>query len=566
MLHNPGHMMLYYQNDSFGGRKAYRLLLCCLGLTGTVLLSGCQTSKPLTSNQTPDPDTPQSVFSWFHQEPATQSLSAEAAARADQETLKQSTTASSNTTQFNNVWLRLSQQFSLPYPIDHPRIQREIAWFKKHPKYIQRVNQRAEPYLFYIAELVEQRGLPTELALLPVIESAYDPFAYSPGRASGLWQFIPSTGKYFGLKQNWWYDGRRDVVASTNAALDYLSKLYTHLGDWELALASYNAGEGTILKAMRRNKASGKPQDYWSLDLPRETEQYVPRLLALAHILANTDRYGIKMPSVANKPFFQKIKTQGQIDLALAADMAALPLDTLYQLNPGFNQWATDPNGPHYLLLPITQAKQFQHALQKLPPKKRMQWQRYKVRRGDSLIAIANRFQTRTKVIQQANKLSSHRIRIGQTLLIPQASQLLSQYTKTRAQRRRGKQARVAAQGKSVYYKVKRGDSFWHIARQYDVSVRALSRWNNLSPRDTLKPGQRLVVQLNKAPSSAHTPNQQRKVKRKVNYKVRKGDSLYRIASRFNVRVGDIQDWNQLQHTNLKPGQALTLFVNVTGT
>ncbi|MGI0117556.1 LysM peptidoglycan-binding domain-containing protein [Zooshikella sp. RANM57] len=559
-------MMLYYQNDSFGGRKAYRLLLCCLGLTGTVLLSGCQTSKPLTSTQIPDPDTPQSVFSWFHQEPATQSLSAEAAARADQETLKQSTTATSNTTQLNNVWIRLSQQFSLPYPIDHPRIQREIAWFKKHPKYIQRVNQRAEPYLFYITELVEQRGLPTELALLPVIESAYDPFAYSPGRASGLWQFIPSTGKYFGLKQNWWYDGRRDVVASTNAALDYLSKLYSHLGDWELALASYNAGEGTILKAMRRNKQAGKPQDYWSLDLPRETEQYVPRLLALAHIIANTDRYDIKMPAVANKPYFQKVKTQGQIDLALAADMAALPLDTLYQLNPGFNQWATDPNGPHYLLVPITQASQFQDALQKLPPKKRMQWQRYQVRRGDSLIAIANRFQTRTKVIQQANKLSSHRIRIGQTLLIPQASQLLSQYTKTRAQRRRGKQASVAAQGKSVYYKVKRGDSFWHIARQYDVSVSALSRWNNLSPRDTLKPGQRLVVQLNNVRSSAHTPTQKRKVKRKVNYKVRKGDSLYRIASRFNVRVDDIQDWNQLQHTNLKPGQALTLFVNVTGT
>ncbi|MBU2705344.1 LysM peptidoglycan-binding domain-containing protein [Zooshikella marina] len=560
-------MMLYYQNDSFGGKKAYRRILCCLGLTGTVLLTGCQTSKPLTaSSQAPEPDPPQSVFSWFHQEPATQSLSAEAAARADQETLQQTDTTSSNTVQFNNVWQRISQQFSLPYSVDNPRMQREIAWFKRNPRYIQRVSERAEPYLFYIAELIEQRGLPTELALLPVIESAYDPFAYSPGRASGLWQFIPSTGKYFGLKQNWWYDGRRDVVASTNAALDYLSKLYTHLGDWELALASYNAGEGTILKAIRRNKASGKAQDYWSLDLPRETEQYVPRLLALAHVIANTERYGIQMPTVANKPYFQKIKTQGQIDLALAADMATLPLDRLYQLNPGFNQWATDPNGPHYLLVPISQAKQFQNALQTLPPNKRMKWQRYQVKRGDSLIAIAHRFQTRTKVIQQANKLASHRIRTGQTLLIPQASQLLSQYTKTRTQRRLGKQARVAAQGKSVYYKVKRGDSFWHIARQYDVSVKSLSKWNNLSPRDTLKPGQRLVIKLASAKSSTHASRDKRKVRRKVNYKVRQGDSLYRIATRFNVRVDDIQDWNQLPHTNLKPGQALTLFVNVTGT
>ena len=213
---------------------------------------------------------------------------------------------------------------------------------------------RAQRYLPFIIDELERRELPMELALLPIVESAFDPFAYSHGRAAGLWQMIPGTARRFGVRQNWWYDGRRDIVDSTHAALDYLTYLHDLMdGDWPHAIASYNSGEGNVLRAIKRNRASSKPTDFWNLSLSRETSAYVPRLMALVEIVRDPDAFDLTLPELVLEPQFAVADIGGQLDLALAAELAGMDLDTLYSYNAGNNRWATDPDGPHRLILPV---------------------------------------------------------------------------------------------------------------------------------------------------------------------------------------------------------------------
>ena len=255
-----------------------------------------------------------------------------------------------------DLWEAMRRNFGLPGRND-ARVRAQRDWYARHPEYMRRVSQRAGRYAAHILQEVEQRDMPAEIALLPIVESAYDPFAYSHGRAAGLWQFIPATGKRYGLKQDWWYDGRRDLVESTRAALDYLEYLHKRFhGDWLLALAAYNSGEGTVIRAIRRNRRKGKPVSFWDLDLPRETRAYVPKLIALKQLVNSPEKYGVKLEQVDIEPPFEMIDTGGQIDLAIAADLAGIDLDELYRFNPGFNQWATPPKGPHRLLIPSAQA------------------------------------------------------------------------------------------------------------------------------------------------------------------------------------------------------------------
>ncbi len=253
-----------------------------------------------------------------------------------------------------DLWQRIRDGYGIPEskPL-HTATQKQLNWFIKHPDYIDRVVERARPYLHYIVDQLEQRNMPMEIALLPVVESGFQPFAYSHGRAAGIWQFIPGTGRLYGLKQNWWYDGRRDVIASTGAALDYLEKLYGDFGDWQLALAAYNSGEGTVGRAIKRNKKAGKATDFWSLDLPRETSAYVPKLIAVAELVKRPAHYNITLSPIDDSPFLAVVDVGSQIDLALAAQLAEISTDEMYQLNPGFNQWATTPDGPHRLVVPL---------------------------------------------------------------------------------------------------------------------------------------------------------------------------------------------------------------------
>ncbi|MDA8622371.1 transglycosylase SLT domain-containing protein, partial [Psychrosphaera sp.] len=258
--------------------------------------------------------------------------------------------------EFDDVWDRISYQLSIEIP-QNRQVVTERNWYAKHPSYITRVAKRAEPFLHFIVEEIEKREMPIELALLPIVESAFDPFAYSHGRASGLWQFIPGTGNRFKLKQTWWYDGRRDVAASTRAALDYLSFLHKTLdGDWLNAIAAYNSGEGRVLRAIKRNRKRHLPTDFWSLDLPRETSAYVPKLLALSDLLKRSDEFKVSWYPIANEPAISVIDAKKQIDIAKAAELAGMELNDLHKMNPGYNQWATDPNGPHKFIVPIEKA------------------------------------------------------------------------------------------------------------------------------------------------------------------------------------------------------------------
>lgn len=469
----------------------------------------------------------------------------------------------------STIWPDLLASYGFE-ALDNKRIRTELKWFKKHPNYLERVTQRGEPYLYHISQRVRARGLPAELALLPIVESAFDPFAYSPGRASGIWQFIPGTGKAMGLKQNWWYDGRRDILASTEAALDYLVKLNKlYDGDWLMALAAYNSGSGNVAKAKRKNKKRGKPLDYWSLDLPSETRAYVPRLIALSKIVQQPSLFNQKLYPVANQSFFKKIDTPGQIDLAYAAEIADTKMDMVYRLNPGFNHWATDPEGPHHLLIPVEKADIFSAKLSASPDGNGISWSRYTIKRGDTLSEIANRHKISVKSLQAVNQLNSHTIRSGKTLLIPLATQNATHYSLSMSERLKKRHQRSAKKnpGKRVDYTVKRGDSLWLIAKNYRVETLKIARWNNMAPADAIHPGQKLAIWTNTTPTTRNSKAQldSQGVVRKVAYKVRHGDSLHRIADKFQLRVNDILRWNALNTKKyLQPGQSITLFIDVT--
>ena len=456
----------------------------------------------------------------------------------------------------------LRSNFSLA-PVMNPRVEAELKWFVRNPQYLERVFNRAQRYLPFIIEELDARDLPLELALLPIVESAFDPFAYSHGRAAGLWQMIPGTARRFGVRQNWWYDGRRDVVDSTRAALDYLAYLHDMMdGDWLNAIASYNSGEGNVLKAMRRNASRSQPTDFWNLSLSRETSAYVPRLMALVAIVRDPAQYGLTLPPIVNEPQFVMAETGGQLDLALAAELAGIDLDTLYAYNAGNNRWATDPDGPHRLILPADAAEGFTAALADVPLDERVRWQRHKVKNGEAISQIADRYNVTVGTIKDANRLSSNLIRAGAYLMIPVATRPLSDYSQSADERRSRKQATVR-NGNRVEHVVAGGDSFWSISRKYHVDMNQLAAWNGMAPRDTLSIGQKLVVWTSQpVPASAVSSTG---MTRKLNYTVRNGDSLYLIASRFRVTVAELVRWNNIDKNKiLRPGQRLTMYVDIT--
>lgn len=453
---------------------------------------------------------------------------------------------------WTNVWQRIPHGYGIDYN-DNQRIQSELRSFTRNPNYLKRVSIRATPYLHYIVEELDRRNMPLELALLPIVESAYQPFAYSSSRAAGIWQFIPGTARHYGLKINWWVDGRRDIYASTNAALNYLQYLHNEFDDWMLALASYNAGEGNVRKAIRRNKKQNKPIDFWSLPLPRETRHYVPRLLAIAQIIQQPEQFAITLSPIANSPQLARVDTGSQIDLALVEQLAEIPIETLYKLNPGLNQWATDPDGPHQIVLPLDKAEQFTLALANHPKEKRITWQRHKIRTGETLSHIADKYRTKVNVLKQVNALHNSTIRAGHELMIPVAAKSADRYVLSADQRIARTQN--SGSGYKVNYTIRRGDSLWRIANRYGVSVTKLTRWNGISQKTILRPGRKLVV----------WPHGKQATQTGSYYTVRRGDSLDRISRQFKVSINDLLNWNSLDKSQyLKLGKKLKVSRNAT--
>ena len=313
-----------------------------------------------------------------------------------------------------DLWDRIRRGFGMPDLVADEVTNRQIQYLA-HPAALSRLFHRSYRYLYHIVDELEARGLPTEIALLPLVESGFDPMAYSSSRAAGLWQFIPSTGRYFNLRQNEWIDERRDIIASTDAALDYLERIYDMHGDWHLALASYNAGEGTILKARRANEAKGLPTDYLNLDLRKETRDYIPKLQALKNIIARPELFGIELPHVPNRIYFDMIDTPPGVDLALVARLTETPLDELVALNPAYRK-PVIPEGKHQLILPADKVEVFKARLDEAQPR----WKTYQLQRKDSLQTVAKRFGLTLTQLLQINGLdSSRKAKPGMTLLVP---------------------------------------------------------------------------------------------------------------------------------------------------
>ncbi|MCP4487050.1 MAG: LysM peptidoglycan-binding domain-containing protein [Gammaproteobacteria bacterium] len=469
-------------------------------------------------------------------------------------------------TQTPSTWQRL-QQGMLMTPVSNKRVTSQLNWYLQHRGYLDRVMERAQLVLPFIIDEIEARQLPSELALLPIVESAYQTFAYSHGRASGMWQIIPSTGRFLGLQQNWWYDGRRDIIESTKAALRYLESLGGQFdGDWELALAAYNAGPGKIRSAIRYNKKRNKQSSFWHLTkIRKETRSYVPKLLALKTLFSNPEAYDLELLPMQDSVGYEVVKLDGQLDLALAAELAGISINQLYQLNPAFNRWATAPKGPHRLLLPKENVETFKLALQELPPEKRINWVRHKIKTGETLSQISLKYRTTTALIKNVNKIRGTQIRAGKYLMIPTATKSLQTYTMSKNSRI-SKIQNTQRSGNKQTHIVRSGQSFWSISRYYGVSTAALAKWNGMAPIDTLRVGQKLVIWSPRTPTVQRVglidtgPNQGLHALR---YIVRKGDSLSRIADRFNIRVADIKRWNMIGKY-LQPGQRLKLYVDVT--
>ncbi len=395
---------------------------------------------------------------------------------------RSSTSASSEPTE---LWTRVRQGLSWQ-DLDGPGVEQARRSYLAQPGYLPMINERAALYLYYIVEELERRELPMELALLAMVESALDPFATSHFRAAGIWQIMPATGEHLGLQQDWWFDGRRDLRASTNAALDYLESLHADLdNDWLLALAAYNAGKGRILSAMKANARKGKPTDYWSLSLPRETRRFVPRVVALAQIFSEPEVYGITLPELPNQASFVVVDSGGQVEMARAAELAGIDLDTLRALNPGQLRWASKPEGAQELLLPPESAARFRSGIALLDPADRVRWRHYTIRRGDSLIKIARKYDTRVDTLKAANNMRGSLIRAGDTLLIPYGGD----WAKSLAIA--GDDARVRKG-----YRVKRGDSLYRIAGRFKVSIDDILAWNSLERDAYLQPGQQLTLYL----------------------------------------------------------------------
>jgi membrane-bound lytic murein transglycosylase D len=463
-----------------------------------------------------------------------------------------------------DLWERLRKGFQMDTSVDNERISIQRNWYLRNNDYLERVARRATRYLHYTVSVAEQRNLPTELALLPVIESAYDPFAYSHADAAGMWQFIPGTARIMGLKQNEWFDGRRDIIESTRAAYDFLSLLYGKFGDWQLALAAYNAGPGAVQRAINRNAAAGLPTDFWSLRLPAETQSYVPRFLAIAQIIKSPESFGVALRPVLNQPFFRVVETKGQVDLPQAASIAGISLKELFQLNAGFKRQASDPSGPHRLLVPAALPQDFESDITALPVPEFVLAQSYKVRKGDTLYAVARRFSMQPAELKRLNNLSSDKLAAGRTLTIARAN-VSAEFLKLSQEMRldRGSQASNRKVVSRVY-KVRRGDTLATIARRHGMTVKSLARLNGISAKTKVRAGQKLAVRKAVAKAGkqrvASAGKGSKAGMRKIRYEVRRGDTLASIGKRYKVSVRQIKRWNG-SGAKLRPGQDLVLYV-----
>ncbi|KEZ78392.1 LysM peptidoglycan-binding domain-containing protein [Salinisphaera hydrothermalis] len=431
-----------------------------------------------------------------------------------------------------DLWSKIRSGFKLAPNDERRSVRVWTQFYATHTNHLSLSLQRAKPFLWHVVHQVEKRNMPTEIALLPIVESGYNPSAKSYMGASGLWQFMPGTADHMSLPRDWWYDGRDDPIASTDAALNYLQTLHQRYdGNWLLALAAYNAGPGRVDNAIAKARANDQPTDYWDLDLPDETTQYVPQLLALRRIMMTPARFGVNWPKLANAPRTRVVKLPGQTSMKVAAHMLGISETRLRKLNPGMRRWASEPGGHDELLVPAAKASAFRSKLARIDPSHLIDRRTHIVRRGDSLSRLAHSYGVSVASLRQANNLHGNRIRIGQSLTVP----------------RPGSHESAPPSEPTQTYVVQSGDTLWHIAHRYSVSVASLKSANGSSV-NTLRPGQKIEI-----PGSAKPPAPSTVV-------VHAGDSLWSIAKNNDVTVKQLRRWNRMDKgTPLQPGSTIAV-------
>ena len=445
-----------------------------------------------------------------------------------------------------NVWDVLRTQLMLNHEVTQPAVQQQIRWIAAHPSYLQKVARQSEPYIYHIVTEIRKRKLPGELALIPMIESSYDPFAYSGVGAAGLWQLMPGTGSDLGLKQDWWYDGRRSIGPSTNAALNYLSYLHNFFnGDWILAFAAYDMGEGALARIIKNSGATGQKINFWSLNVPQETKAYIPRLMALAEVIQNPQRYHVQLPHIPHAPYFEEVNIGSQIDLNHAAKLAGISYRDLIKLNPGFNRWATAPYRPYKLLIPADKVEDFSRNLANLPEDQRVSWTRHKVSAGDNLVLIAQKYHTTVNLIKELNQLKTNAVKKGEFVLIPSSKNTSTAAINTNTPHQPTSHFTVNKQYKVVHI-VQKNESYADLEKKYAVSAAQIEAWNAIHNKSPLHPGQQLIIWKQSRPTG--------------NYTIKTGDTLSTIAKQHNTNITTIVRLNPgILNRPLRPGLTIRM-------
>lgn len=469
-------------------------------------------------------------------------------------------TANDPNNENENIWQRITSRYQLDQGVP-PRIQREIDFYRTHPKTLPEVFIRGKPYLFMIVEELDKRKMPMEIALLPVIESAFHPRALSDANASGMWQFTPDTAQIRGIKNNWWFDGRRDVYLSTIAALDYLQSLNKRFeGDWLLTLAAYNAGAITVRNAMNKNKAKGKSADYWSLDLPGETQRYVPKLLAVAKMIQQPETNHLNLPDIPNIPYLTRIEVDQQIDLATAAQMAEMTWEDFHRFNAGHKRIATDPDGVSHLLVPIDKLRTFAVNLTKFAPQTNGNWIAHTCSLNDTLETLATRYQTTPELIVKINRLTEAQPKIGQSLLIACGQTTIDSNTEAQAQtmlnstlslesrelhnKNLRDERRELAQRAKLTHTLAKGQTLNSVASYYHIALKVLVSTNRFDAKTKLKVGQQIVIPI----------------ERISNVTTKKGDTWQILGKKYIITPALLADFNQMSiKSNIKEGTVIRI-------
>lgn len=500
----------------------------------------------------------------------------------------------------DNLWDVLRDEFSLPHYEDNPIIQEKIEWYMNNQDYLLRSATRAAPYLYYISQQVKKRHLPAELVLLPIIESGYNPLSTSPVGAAGVWQLMPDTASGLGVRQDWWYDGRRDVIASTRAALNYLAYLQSFFeGNWLLAIAAYNTGEGNVLSAIRRNIRDGRDTDFWSLPVARETRDYVPMLLALAVIISHPDRYPVYFPPVRNAPYLGQVDVGSQISLKYAAQLAGISYSKIVQLNPGYNRHSTSKSAQYKLVLPIENVEQFTDNLTHSPLNPPIDWTHYRVKPGDTLASVSRKFKMTASALRRMNHLpaSKNSLRAGTSLLIPNdqladnqnendasssSSEQIVSITADRPRKSRQQadivKIEAALETEKTAYSLQPGDTIYmvrstdnidKIAKRFHVDPDNLKQANGLRS-GKLVSGKQIIIPTHIVASIPSQPKSKSGGSKKVKpgdtiYMVRKGDTVEKIARRFHTSPAAIRITNLVDNSSISEGDKLVIPTHIRG-